>query len=158
MDIPNLAQPTITPSKKLISLPIILIISVLAITSGFWLSRFLPTTSSSTTDSNNSLYSNTSSTENISEPDQLKAGVVYGNNDPNCKDTATGTLEKGDINGEGTHILNRPGGKDQRASLTSSVVDLDLFIDKNITITGQTNASKKTGWLLEVCSVKISEQ
>lgn len=157
MDIPNLAQTKSNPqySPKL-SLPILAVVSVIAIAAGFWLSRFFPTNqpTTSTLPSDNT---KTVSTENISQSDQIKMGTVYGNQDPACKDTATGILEKGNINGEGTHILNRPGGKDQRASLTSSVVDLDLFVDKNITITGQTNASKKTGWLLEVCSVQLAQ-
>jgi len=153
MDIPNLANPT--PQAKLFSLPLLIIILVLALATGFWISRFYPTTKSvadSATNQGNSLVS----TDKISAASDLKTGVVYGNNDPNCKDIATGSIEAGNINGEGTHILNRPGGKDQRASLTSSVVDLDLFVGKNVSITGQTNSSKKTGWLLDVCSIKIT--
>ena len=154
MDIPNLASPA--PQTKLFSAPVLVIILVLALATGFWISRFYPlnkTTVSSTSSQPGALVS----TDKISQASDLKSGVTYGNTDPNCKDVATGSLEAGNINGEGTHILNRPGGKDQRASLTSSAVDLDLFVGKNVSLTGQTNASKKTGWLLDVCSIKITD-
>lgn len=155
MDIPNLTNPQV-PTRSF-SLPILGIILVVALTSGFWLSRFFPFSAKNVSGGSTlTNSSNTVSTDKISNAQDLKVGVVYGNNDPNCKDTATGSIEAGSINGEGTHILNRPGGKDQRASLTSSTVDLDLFVGKTVTVTGQTNSSKKTGWLLDVCSLKIN--
>ena len=83
--------------------------------------------------------------------------MVYGNTDPKFKDTATGVIEKGNINGEGTHILNREGGATQRASLISSAVDLDLFVGKKVEVKGETNASTKTSWLLDVGNIKILE-
>ena len=158
MDIPNLStQPispvTSQPNKTL--LPIVIII-VVSLSIGFWLSRFYPINKQISLAPKNQ-GSVVNSTDSISQVSDLKAGTVYGNKDSSCKDTATGTVEKGNINGEGTHILNRPGGTDQRASLTSSTVDLDLFISKKVEITGQTNSSKKTGWLLDVCSIKIVE-
>ncbi len=157
MDIPNLsAQPeNIKSETNNFSLPLIIGIIVISLGIGFWLSRIYPTAKGKVASLSGQTVTETKSTDSISSASQLQVGTVYGSSDPNCKDTATGTVAKGSINGEGTHILNRPGGADQRASLTSSAVDLDLFIGKNVTITGQTNASKKTGWLLDVCSIKI---
>jgi hypothetical protein len=66
------------------------------------------------------------------------------------KDSASGRLEKGGIDGEGTHQLVREGGPSQTVYLTSSVVDLDLFIGKEVTVWGQTMGAQKAGWLMDV--------
>lgn len=159
MEVPNLAESRVPEVKPaLLSLPVIIIIVVLAIASGFWISRF----SFGSTSKNSSTASNPSgeqavSAENISSSDQLQVGKLYGDTHKNFTDKAIGTIEKGSINGEGTHILNREGGKTQRASLTSATVDLDLFVGKKVEVQGQTNASTKTGWLLDVGSIKILE-
>ena len=155
MDIPNLSN---QPPQELVktptfSLPIIAIVVVLALATGFWLSRFFPQGQVNLTSSNNVA----TSTDNITNKDELKVGKVYGNSEKNFKDTATGVIEKGNINGEGTHILNREGGVTQRASLISSAVDLDLFVGKKVEVKGETNTSTKTAWLLDVGSIKILE-
>jgi hypothetical protein len=159
MEVPNLTNTPI-PEKKptLLSLPLIIVFVVLAITSGFWLSRFFP----NLTTKNGSISTGSSdqtalSTDDISSSDQLQIGKLYGDTIKTFSDSATGTIEKGSINGEGTHILNREGGLTQRASLTSSTVDLDLFVGKKVEVKGQTNSSTKTGWLLDVGSIKILE-
>lgn len=165
MDIPNLADESTSKSNPtpnhavLFSLPVIAIIIVLAISSGFILSRVFPKNDSVSLLSSPLKTSNQTalSTDSISSTEQLVVGKVYGNLDESFKDTAVGTIEKGSINGEGTHILNREGGATQRASLTSSTVDLDLFVGKKVEIKGQTNTSKKTGWLLDVGNIKILE-
>ena len=66
------------------------------------------------------------------------------------KDTATGVIEKGGLNGEGTHKLIRDGGPSQTAYLTSSIVDLDEYVGKKVTIWGQTMTAKKVSWLMDV--------
>jgi hypothetical protein len=163
MDIPNLAQNQQLPESKPIksinlknSKIIIFIIIILAIVSGFWASRFWPLGKSSDISSSLS-QKDVASTENIKSQEELVVGKLYGNTSKAFKDKAVGVIEKGDINGEGTHILNREGGESQRASLISSVVDLDLFIDKKVEIKGETNASTKTSWLLDVGIIKILE-
>jgi len=156
MDIPNLATPPIVtkPNNPTFSTSILITIIVVSIVTGFWLSRLFPQTTStiSTTDGKNQAAL---STDSISSSAELTVGKVYGNTEKTFKDSATGVLEKGSINGEGTHILNREGGVTQRASLTSSAVDLDLFVGKKVEIKGETNASTKTSWLLDVGSIKI---
>lgn len=155
MDIPNLnPQTTITSLNTTpMSKPALIIISIIAISMGFWGSKILPLTSqaNNTTDNNISIIN----PENITDQSKIEEGKLYGNTSKAFTDTATGTLEKGSINGEGTHILNRAGGATQRASLTSSVVDLDLFVGKKVEVKGQTNASTKTSWLLDVGTIKI---
>ncbi|MFA6602486.1 MAG: hypothetical protein WCT01_01650 [Candidatus Shapirobacteria bacterium] len=160
MEIVNLASPNSSPNtssfnnhKPSVStkLPII-IIAVLAIFSGFILSRLTP---SSNTATNLSDSESSASPVSVTDPADLKPGVFYGNNSKDFTDTATGIIESGSVNGEGTHILIRDGGDSQKASLTSSVLDLDLFVDKKVEVRGQTNSSNKANWLMDVGSIKI---
>jgi len=155
MDIPNLnpKTPVINLNSPPLSKPTLIILIVLALSLGFWGSRFNQGSTSSITN----LVQNTLITdpETITDLSQIESGKLYGNLSKAFKDTATGTIEKGSINGEGTHILNRPGGASQRASLTSSVIDLDLFVGKKVEVKGETNSSTKTSWLLDVGTIKI---
>ena len=161
MDIPNLNPSPINisiPSVKntqAISKPALIIIVILAMSLGFWGSR-VPNNSThiSTQTSDKSLITNP---ETITDTSKIEINKLYGNLSKAFTDSATGTLEKGSINGEGTHILNRAGGVTQRAALTSSVVDLDLFVGKKVEIKGQTNASTKASWLIDVGTIKIVE-
>lgn len=76
--------------------------------------------------------------------------------DPNVKYvTAMGTLKEGGVGNEGTHHLEREGGPSQTVYLTSSVVDLESFVDKKVEIWGETLSSKKAGWLMDVHKIKI---
>ncbi len=81
---------------------------------------------------------------------------VYGVADKETfPDSAVGTLEKGGIDGEGTHKLIRPGGPSQTVYLLSSVVDLDEFVGKTVLVSGQTIQAQKAGWLMDVGRVEI---
>lgn len=159
MDIPNLSSTPLINQEKL-KLPgtpklVYIIIIVLAITSGFWISRFWPTKTTSQVSSSESLVNNQAA--KIAEGEEVKVGVLYGNTSKTFGDSATGTVKSGGINGEGTHTLEREGGKTQHAALTSSVIDLDLFIGKKVEVKGETNDSNKAGWLMDVGSIKILE-
>ena len=165
MDIPNLSQNTqtsyfsSTPSSKnkKSKLPLI-IIAILAISAGFVCSRLWPLNGNSNTDLITTLtQGKVTSTDQITGTDQLVVGQSYGETGKTFTDTATGTLVKGGINGVGTHTLQREGGVSQYAALTSSTVDLDLFVGKKVEIKGETNATKKAGWFLDVGIIKILE-
>lgn len=159
MDIPNLSVNNLNqvPQKKSL-LPIILIITILAITNGFWLSRYFPSQKATSSISNTNSEKNTAaSADSLKNKDEVQIGKIYGDSGKAFQDTASGTIEKGSINGEGTHILNREGGISQRVSLTSSAVDLDLFVGLKVEVKGQTNTSNKTGWLMDVGSIKRLE-
>lgn len=158
MDIQNLKQDNTKPlSLSKINIYHFMII-LLAIFTAFWLSRFLPMTKSTSNQTDSSLTELTAiSSDKIKNEQDIKIGQVYGNSNGNFKDSATGYIRKGNINGVGTHILERQGGLSQRASLTSSVIDLDLFIDKKVEIKGETNTSDKTSWLMDVGSIKVLE-
>lgn len=73
------------------------------------------------------------------------------------KDQATGVIEEGGMDGEGTHKLIREGGPSQTAYLTSSVVDLGEFIGKKVRVWGETFAGQKAGWLMDVGRVELLE-
>jgi hypothetical protein len=156
MEITNLSpQPNNLPKKApLVSIYMILIVVALATALGFWVSRF------QSTEDNNSFFSDKKdivSIEEIDNASEIEIGKVYGNNGKIYKDNATGIIQKGNINGVGTHILKREGGDGQTVSLTSSSVDLDLFIDRKVEIQGETNASDKTSWLVDVGMVTVLE-
>ncbi|HOR02064.1 MAG TPA: hypothetical protein PKZ92_02290 [Candidatus Woesebacteria bacterium] len=160
MDIPNLSPQKPTPAPQITSPAtpkyVYAIIIVIAITVGFWVSRFWPSqTTTVSVDSDTSLIDNQAS--KIVEGEEIKVGVVYGNLSKTFADSATGIIKSGGVNGEGTHTLERPGGVTQNAALTSSVVDLDLFVGKQVEVKGETNKSNKAAWLMDVGSIKITE-
>ena len=81
------------------------------------------------------------------------AGVL----DPKIKyDNTEGTLQEGGLNGEGTFHLVRDGGASHYVYLTSSVVDLSNFVNKKVQIWGETLASKKVGWLMDVAKIQVT--
>jgi len=143
-------------SSSLLSPGVLVLILFLAAGLGYFISRRYPLSGSKTT-SLLTIKENAISTENITDKSAIEVGKLYGDTATVFKDSATGTVEKGSINGVGTHILNREGGASQRASLTSSVVDLDLFVGRRVEVKGETNASKQTSWLMDVGSVKVLE-
>lgn len=86
----------------------------------------------------------------------IKTEKIVGSTDTKTfKDSAVGTIEKGGLDGEGTHKLIREGGPSQTAYLISSVVDLDEFEGKKVKVWGQTIAAKKVSWLMDVGKVEL---
>lgn len=86
----------------------------------------------------------------------VKVGDIFGSADEKAFNTsATGVLDKGGMNGEGTHKLVRPGGVSQTAYLTSSVIDLDSLVGHQVTIWGETFKGQKAGWLMDVGRAKV---
>jgi len=73
------------------------------------------------------------------------------------KDRTQGRLEENNNKDipEGSHRLIRPGGEDQIAYLTSSILDLNLFLGECIEIWGETHAAQKAGWLMDVGRVEL---
>lgn len=86
----------------------------------------------------------------------VKVGDIFGSADEKAFNTsATGVIDKGGINGEGTHKLVRPGGISQTAYLTSSVIDLDSLVGHQVTVWGETFKGQKAGWLMDVGRAKV---
>lgn len=73
------------------------------------------------------------------------------------KDSATGILREGGMDGEGSYHLERPGGESQNVYLTSSTVDLSKHLGQKVTVHGETFAAQKAGWLMDVGLVEILE-
>jgi len=88
----------------------------------------------------------------------IKVGTTVGIADEKTfRDSAEGQLEKGGIEGEGSHHLVRPGGDSQTVYLTSSIVDLDKFVGRKVKIWGETFSARKAGWLMDVGKLKVLE-
>lgn len=88
--------------------------------------------------------------------ENAQSGTAVGSTDTKTfKDSATGTLEIGGLDGEGTHQLVREGGPSQTVYLISSVVDMDQFAGKEVTVWGQTMDAKKAAWLMDVGKIEI---
>lgn len=100
----------------------------------------------------------TTNTQPNESSNMVKTDKVEGVSDTkNFKDSAEGVMEKGGINGEGTHKLVRDGGPSQTAYLVSSVIDLDTYVGKKVKVWGETFAAKKASWLMDVGKVEILE-
>jgi hypothetical protein len=89
---------------------------------------------------------------------KISKGTVVGSTDTKIfKDTATGALKEGGIEGEGQFHLVRPGGVSQNVYLTSSSVDLSKFLGKKIKVWGETEKAQYAGWLMDVGRVEVVE-
>jgi hypothetical protein len=97
-------------------------------------------------------------TQGSKQTGELTKGTSFGIMDEETfSDTAEGTLEKGGINGEGSHHLVREGGESQNVYLTSSILDLDQFVGKKVKVWGETFEAQKAGWLMDVGRLEIQE-
>lgn len=100
------------------------------------------------------------STAGIALPGQsagyVKTEKVAGVTDTKTfKDSAEGTIQKGGIDGEGTHKLVRQGGDSQTAYLVSSVINLDDYEGKHVKVWGETFAAQKAAWLMDVGKIEV---
>lgn len=101
---------------------------------------------------------NKNSSSQKAAPGVAATSKEAGKLDPNIKyDTATGILQEGGFSGEGTYHLVREGGSEKNVYLTSSMVDLSVFVNKKVNIWGETLASKKVGWLMDVAKIQVAE-
>lgn len=88
----------------------------------------------------------------------VMVGDTFGVQDEKAfRDTVEGTLVIGGVAGEGSHHLTREGGASQNVYLTSSVIDLDQFVDKKVKVWGETFEGQKAGWLMDVGRLQIIE-
>lgn len=94
--------------------------------------------------------------KNGGSPKMIKSEKMAGSTDKKSfRDVAEGKLEKGGIDGEGSHKLIRPGGASQTVYLTSSVIDLDQYVGKKVRVWGETFAAQKAGWLMDIGRIEI---
>ena len=120
---------------------VIVVIVVIGIGAGFFLTK---------------LHSKSLNPETVSSKGMVKSATEVGTKDTKTfSDNATGTIEVGGLNGEGTHHLIRDGGPSKTAYLISSIVDLDQFVGKKVEVFGQTLKAQKAAWLMDVGRVKL---
>ncbi len=101
---------------------------------------------------------NKSAAQSALSQDQNLPNEVKESFNQTFKDEAEGTIEKNDQldkYAQGTHKLVRPGGEDQTAFLTSSVLDLDQYLGKKVKVFGETFGSSQVGWLMDVGKVEV---
>lgn len=92
----------------------------------------------------------------VAAPGSKVTSTEAGRLDPKIQyQDAIGTLVAGGIGNEGTHHLDRDGGISQTVYLSSSVIDLESFVGKKVRIWGETLASKKAGWLMDVSKIQV---
>jgi hypothetical protein len=90
--------------------------------------------------------------------DEIVVGTKIGVADEGTfRDSAEGTLAKGGFEGEGSHTLLREGGESQTVYMTSSVIDLDQFIDRKVKVWGETIGAQKVAWLMDVGKLEVLE-
>ncbi len=86
----------------------------------------------------------------------VSKGMVFGaSNLSSFPDSAEGVLQKGGINNEGQYHLVRSGGPSQYVYLTSSSVDLSMFINHKVKVNGATQKAQTAGWLMDVGRVEV---
>lgn len=99
------------------------------------------------------------SVNKVSTPTQkgvTQTATEAGVNDTTAfPDTAQGLLKDGGINGVGTHHLEREGGQSHWVYLSSTVIDLQGFVGKNVEVWGQTLSAKGAPWLMDVGKIKV---
>jgi hypothetical protein len=134
-------EPVINPTMKKTIILVCVVLCSAGIGTGYLLSRTIgPMNTQSSKESAGTINTTT---------------VVGSTDETTFKDSASGTIEKGGLDGEGTHNLVREGGPSQTVYLISSVVDLDEYVGKNVKVWGQTQAAKKAAWLMDVGKIEL---
>lgn len=100
---------------------------------------------------------NSTGTKTLSGDDNVveSAGIA---DKKTFSDSAEGVLKEKtekDFLEEGSYKLIRPGGESQTVHLTSSTVDMSEFVNKKVRVYGETFASEKVGWLMDVGFIEV---
>lgn len=147
---PSFVVEKTTPMKKNNPLPLIIIFLAVAV-AGFYTGSWLKAKNSGTI-----VSAELTGIQADIPTTGVKVGDIFGSADEKMfKDPATGVIDKGGFNGEGTHKLVRTGGISQTVYLTSSTIDLDALVGHQVTIWGQTFKGQKVGWLMDVGRAKV---
>jgi len=142
MDTPPVVHPITPPPTPKNLLPVFLIVAVLAGVGGGWLLA----------------QKSPSSSAVVAGDDIIQtANEVGSTNTETYRDSATGMIEAGGLNGEGTHKLVRDGGPSQTVYMISSVIDLDEYVGKKVEVWGLTLDAVKAPWLMDVGRLKVLE-
>jgi len=150
----NQLEEMIDKKENLIDIRLILLfagITLLGLGSGFGLSRL------QVSGSGQGINPDKEDAAGQASGKSVKIGQTYGNQSEQFTDEAIGVVQKNNEESEGTHVLIREGGESQTAYLTSSLVDLDRFVNRKVKVWGETFAAQKVGWLMDVGAVKVLE-
>jgi len=130
---------------------VFLVVVLAGVGTGFGLSKLIPSTRSGS-------GSDLMGAPGTISADKIAVGKTYGANDgKKFPDFSEGVITKGGMDGEGSHHLVRPGGSSQTVYLTSSVVDLDLFVGHKVQVKGETFSAQKAAWFMDVGSVTVMQ-
>lgn len=133
-------QEKASPAKLIF---LLVVIALIGVASGYGLAQF-------------SAKTGTSIVPAALNPNAPQKGKTYGSGDEKAfPDTAEGVVKNGGIEGEGQYHLERTGGDSQNVYMTSSSVDLSLFIGKKVKVWGATQKAQKAGWLMDVGKVEV---
>ena len=130
------------PMKK--SITIFGLVILVGVISGFIANLVFPSASST----------KKQTTSSKQQPVAAKAGI---DDKKTFKDSAEGIMKEGGIEGEGSFHLERSGGASQNVYLTSTTVDLSLYIDKKVKVWGETFSAEKAGWLMDVGLIELKD-
>lgn len=132
----------LSQKERIITLGVFVTLVFLGVGTGYLLSQRLPQATDAARE----------------KPQRMKTDKTEGVSDTKTfKDSAEGTIERGGIDGEGTHKLIREGGPSQTAYLVSSVIDLDSYVGKKVRVWGETFAAEKAAWLMDVGKIEMLE-
>lgn len=138
-------KPTLASGSK--TVPLLVLGALLVVTAGT-ATGYLLAGSTEAQPGEATKSSNVSSTP-ITRPKSAEEDIAF-------KDCTEGKLEpnKEDaVKVDGTHRLTTDDPQ-KPAYLTSSVVDLSFYEGKTVTVWGESHASKKVGWLMDVGRIK----
>ncbi len=140
-----LVKPLVSPGSRKTTVLMILasfVVVLLGVATGWFLAGGNKTAISETNTSQQS--------SSKKEPEEAGMGdeKSYGS-------TTEGILKKGGIKGEGTHYIDRGLGESKYVYLTSSVADLDSFVDKKVVVWGETISAKYASWMIDVGKIKV---
>ena len=128
--------------RSLNTIVVTFVVVLLGISTGYLLSR-------------TTLGSSGTSLNPGSESDsQVKTEETVDLSEFSEEEAPIGILQKGGIDGEGTHRLERPGGPSKSVYLTSTVLDLESYVGKKVQVWGETLSAVKAGWLMDVVKIK----
>lgn len=134
------------PASKKMILPVVLflVVALMGVGTGFVMAK-----------KGGSVQSTTDTSMGVNTKKSVATETEAGINDEAAfPDTATGVLKEGGVMGEGTHHLDRTQTKEKDVSLSSTVINLQNFVEKKVEVRGQT-ISGKSGWLMDVGKVKV---
>lgn len=140
------------PDSKKESRPVVVmaVLTVLVISAGIltgWLLSSPKASASKTSGNSQTKVESNKSSASANEEGQLDEEIKY--------QEAEGKLVDGGIKGEGTHHIERDNNPSRYVYLTSTVIDLDKYIDKKVKIWGETISSKNAPWLMDVIKIQV---